>query len=141
MYVADDRVTYLMRAVQHVKMDDAPGGSELYFVVSGSRLDGLPGAITGVFQVHPNLEKENGEIIEVSQPVYAESTTAVLLGDIKFLALSGNQWGWLLKVQTGQDSKAEDVSKDNLIVAPIANQIRTLAQLPASVAYTRRVLR
>lgn len=132
LYVDENNQTYVMRVIQHAKPEDGANGDELYFIASGSRLGGEPGALYGVFQVRLQEGSKDGTLVEVSSPYRYEGDVAITPEQVKFEAFSANVWGWVIKVQEGTDPKLSSVRVQNIVLAPHGDEIALLATFMAS---------
>lgn len=133
LYVGEGNRTYLMRVVQQAKPQDGPFGDELYFVASGAALDGAPGAIYGMHIVRADEASNDGSLIETSTPYNYDGDIALTPENIRFEALSGKLWGWVLKVQDGLNPDQSDVVVRNKVFAAHGQQIALLATFNSSL--------
>lgn len=133
LYVGEGNRTYLMRVVQQAKPQDGPFGDELYFVASGAALDGAPGAIYGLHIVRADEASNDGSLIETSTPYNYDGDIALTPENIRFEALSGKLWGWVLKVQDGLNPDQSDVVVRNKVFAAHGQQIALLATFNSSL--------
>jgi hypothetical protein len=133
LYVAPDNRNYLVQVIQQAKPQDGPTGDELYFVASGTPLDGEEGGMYGVFQVRASDKPgETGTLVEISSPYTFEGSVPVRPEGVHFEGLSDNLWGWVIKVQQGKDPKSDPVEVRNVVLAPHGEAIATLATFKAS---------
>lgn len=132
LYVGEGNRTYLMRVVQMAKPADGPLGDELYFVASGTPLDGAPGAIYGLHLVRADATSHDGSIVEISAPYNVDGDLPLKPENVRFEALSDNLWAWVIKVQDGFDPKKTDVVVRNKVYAAHDQQIALLASFNAS---------
>ncbi|HEX7646750.1 MAG TPA: hypothetical protein VF450_05005 [Noviherbaspirillum sp.] len=136
LYVGNGNRTYVMRIVQQAKIEsEGMVGDELYFVASGTPVDGLSGTVYGVFQIRSDGKPTNASAIEVSSPfIYAEAVP-INPENIHFEVLSQRNWGWVIKVKYGTDPKAGPVHVVNQIYTPRNNDIALLGAFNASYEY------
>lgn len=135
LYVGEGNRTYVMRVVQQAKPEDVQTGDQLYFVASGTPLDGNAGALYGVFQVRLEEGSKDGTTVEISSPFRYEGDVAVTPERVKFEALSTHVWAWVIKVQEGADKKDWPVSVRNVVLSPRDGDIVQLASFNASFEY------
>lgn len=135
LYVGAGNQNYVMRVVQQTKIPDYAEGDELYFVASGTPLDGKRGALVGVFYIRPDSNRKEPKLVEISEPYYYPGDVPVTPEKVLFEALSEHTWGWMIKAQTGVDPKKELVHVQNVLLAPRQDDIAILAQFHASVDY------
>ncbi|WP_296943978.1 hypothetical protein [uncultured Massilia sp.] len=131
LYVGDDNITYLMRVVQQARIPDGADGDELYFIASGTAVDGSENAMYGAFHVHPN-HPNDGNLAQVNTQIRYPSTQAVRPEQVHFEALSENLWGWVVKAQTGTDPELYPVTVTNTVLAPHGDEIAVLGEFLAS---------
>jgi hypothetical protein len=131
LYVDEaSKLTYLVTVVQQKKVDGKEG-DELYFVTSGRAINSSSGddAFYGVFQLRHN----NGELYEYSDPRRSSGAIPVEPEHVHFEALSGNVWGWIVKVtQIERGDGQEFTNTFNTVLAFRNNQIAVLAQFSAA---------
>lgn len=132
LFVGNGNRTFVMRVVQQAKPEDGPAGDELYFVASGTPLDGGSGTLYGVFQVRLKDGSKDDTQIEVSDPFRYDGDVPVTPEQVKFEAFSANVWGWVIKVQDGTDPKSAPVIVRNVVLAPHGEDIAELATFTAS---------
>ena len=136
LYVGNGNRTYVMRIVQQAKIEsEGMTGDELYFVASGTPVDGLSGTVYGVFQVRSDGKPNNANPIQVSSPfIYAEAAP-ITPENIHLEVLSQRNWGWIIKVKYGTNTKAGPVHVVNQIYTPHDNDIAFLGAFNASYEY------
>ncbi|WP_230413966.1 hypothetical protein [Collimonas silvisoli] len=133
LFVGRGNRTYLVRVIQQAKPEDGPNGDELYFVASGTPMDGMPGALYGVFHVQAGDKSDAEKLVEISSPYRYEGDQPVTPEKVHFEALSENVWAWVIKVQYGLDPKMSSVQINNVVLAPHENSIALLATFKASL--------
>ena len=136
LYVGDGNRNYVMRVVQQAKIEsEGTTGDELYFVASGTPVDGRPGTYYGVFQIRSDGKPTRASSIEVSSPfIYAEAAP-ITPESVHLEVLSQKNWGWVIKVKYGTDPKVGPVHVVNQIYTPRGNEIASLGAFNASYEY------
>lgn len=131
LYVGNDKRSYVVRVVHQVQLQDKRPGDGLYFVVSGTPLDGQPGHLYGFFQVTRNAETGKPEQVALSE----RSDWGVPLTPerVRFEALSDAVWGWVVKQQSEKEAPDTTVTLTNVVLAPRDAAIVELARFRAAV--------
>lgn len=131
LYVADDKVTYLMRVVQQARVPDGAGGDELYFVASGASVSGSDDAMYGVFRLRPS-HPYDGTLKQSSMQTRYWSKLAVRAEQVRFEALGDNLWGWVIRRQLSSDLAAGPVTTLHTVIAPHGDRIAELGEFLAA---------
>jgi hypothetical protein len=136
LYVGDGNRNYIMRVVQQAKIEsEGTTGDELYFVASGTPVDGRPGTVYGIFQIRSDGKPSNARPIEVSSPfIYAEAAP-ITPESVHLEVLSQRNWGWTIKLKYGINPKDGPVHVVNQIYTPRDNEIASLGAFNASYEY------
>jgi hypothetical protein len=135
--------TYVMQVIQRAKVDvpnvRLKGSTAVYFAASGSPLGGAgdKGSLLGLFVVQPDQKPDSSALTETSAPLLMiEGRTPVSAQDVRFEALSGSTWGWMVKVTRDDEPQPGSVRVDNILYAPHGDSVVPLAMFPASGRYT-----
>jgi hypothetical protein len=134
LYATDDNQTYLMRVVQQAKIGDGADGDELYFIASGTAINGEENGLYGVFHVYPTKPRDGG-LTQTNMQVHYASKLPIKPEDVHFEALSETLWGWVVKVPTGSDPLAWPVSVANRVYAPKDGEIALLGEFKAALDF------
>ena len=130
LYVGNDKRSYVVRVVHQVQLQDKRPGDGLYFVASGTPLDGQPGHLYGVFQVTRNAQ--TGELEQVALSERSDWGVPLTPERVRFEALSDVVWGWVLKQQSEQEAPDTTVNVTNVVLAPRDAAIVELARFRAA---------
>ncbi len=132
LYVDEENhATYLVTVVQQKKVDGKEG-DELYLVASGRTIESRDGqdSFYGVFQ----LRYSGGQLYEYSDARRSSGTDPVTPERVHFEALSGDVWGWVVKVTDSAPSDGEEnTNTRNVVLAPHNEQIAVLAEFNAAI--------
>lgn len=133
LFVGPGNTTYLMRVVQQAKIESENASDELYFVASGASVSSNSpnNYVYGVFQIRVG-DKPGDSFMEYSDPMRYDSSAEITPEKVHFEALSDQQWAWDIKVQSGNDPKAEVVRVKNLMLASHGGEIVKVAEFPAA---------
>ena len=135
LYVdAEDRA-YVMRIVQQARPTSDSANDDLYFMASGTPLDGRPGAVYGVFQIRKETKNKEQTLVEISSPYRYEGDVPPSPEKVRLEKLGPNVWGWIIKVQNGTNPKEGFVRVNNTVLAPHGDDIAELATFPESFDY------
>ena len=131
LYVGNDKRSYVVRVVHQVQVHDERPGDGLYFVVSGTPLDGQPGHLYGLFQVTRN--PQTGELEQVARSERFDWGVPLTPERVRFEALSDAVWGWVLKLQSTEDAPDTQVVVTNVVLAPRDAEIAELARFRSAI--------
>jgi len=133
LYVGPHNRNYVMRVVQRANLNDGRPGDGLYFVASGTPLDGNTGAVYGVF----HLYRQPGSTTLGQEGVMVQDAGDMPLTPerVRFEALSGETWGWVVKEQTGREEADEFMQVTNVVLAPHQGEIAELARFSARTRF------
>ncbi|MTW10290.1 hypothetical protein GM658_06700 [Pseudoduganella eburnea] len=131
LYVDEENhATYLVTVIQQKKVDGKEG-DELYLVASGRTIESRDGqdSFYGVFQ----LRYSGGQLYEYSDVRRSSGTDPVTPERVHFEALSGDVWGWVVKVSDNATGDGEEsINTRNVVLAPHNEQIAVLGEFNAA---------
>lgn len=131
LYVGSDKRSYVVRVVHQVQLHDGQPGDGLYFVVSGTPLDGRTGHVYGIFHVTRNAQ--TGELEQVARSERFDWGVPLTPERVRFEALSDAVWGWVLKLQNTADEPDTQVVVTNVVLAPHDAEIAELARFRSAI--------
>jgi len=133
LYVGPHNRNYVMRVVQRANLNDGVPGDGLYFVASGTPLDGNTGAVYGVFHLY--RQPDSTTLGQEGLMVQEAGDVPLTPERVRFEALSGDTWGWVIKEQTGREEPDEFMQVTNVVLAPHKGEIAELARFSARTRY------
>ncbi|MEY4763836.1 MAG: hypothetical protein RI907_509, partial [Pseudomonadota bacterium] len=135
LYVANTKRSYVMRVVQQASVNNKNEGDGVYFVASGTPLDGEAGTLFGVF--HLFKDKQHDGTLTRNVTLYTIDDVEPLTPDhVKFEALSPSQWAWVIKRHQGKEEEGNFQVVTDTILAPHQGTIKELATYVSQIKHT-----